>query len=566
MKFQRIDKYVPILGWLPGYSREWLRFDLVAGITAAAVVIPKAMAYATIAGLPVETGLYTALIPMVVYAVLGTSRPLSFSATSTIAILVAGEVAMLAEGGITAAPIAVASTIAFLVGIFLLLAGIFRLGFIANFISDPVLTGFKAGLGLVIIVDQLPKLLGIHFDKGRFILNVLSIFRHLPDTKVATLLLALATLALMFGLERFRPHSPAPLFAVLLGIVSSWLLLPAGAGVELVGRIPAGLPAPVLPDLSLVGVLWPGALGIALMAYTESIAAGRAFARHGDRRPDPNRELTAIGAANLAGGFFQAFPAGGGTSQTAVNDKAGARTQLAELVTAGIVLATLLFLYPVISIMPQATLAAVVIATTVELVSPAEFRVILRVRSTEFWWSVTAFVGVVAFGTLRGILVAVAVSVLTLFYQANRPPVYAVGRKRGTNIFRPLLGEHPDDETFPGLLIVRTEGRITFASAPQVGERMWEMIREAGPRVVILECSAIPDLEYTALRALTGFEERLAESGFTLWLVALNPEALKVVERSPLGRTLGHERMFFNLPEAVDAYLMSSGVKTNAVE
>ena len=566
MKIHGLDKFLPILGWLPNYQRDWFRFDLVAGITAAAVVIPKAMAYATIAGLPVETGLYTALIPMVIYAILGSSRMLSFSATSTIAILVAGELLMLAEDGITATPIAVASTLAFLVGVFLLLAGIFRLGFIANFISDPVLTGFKAGLGMVIIVDQAPKLLGIHFDKGRFLENILSIFRHMPETNVATLVLALATLALMFGLERFRPHSPAPLFAVLLGIVSSWLLLPASAGVELVGRIPAGLPAPVLPDLSLIGKLWPGAMGIALMTYTESIAAGRAFARHGDRRPDPNRELTAIGAANLAGSFFQAFPAGGGTSQTAVNDKAGARSQLAELVTAGIVLATLLFLYPVIGIMPQATLAAVVIATTVELVSPAEFRVILRVRSTEFWWSVTAFVGVVAFGTLRGILVAVAVSVLTLFYQANRPPVYAVGRKRGSSVFRPQLGQHPDDETIPGLLIIRTEGRMTFASAPQVGERMWELIREAGPRVVILECSAIPDLEYTALRALTGFEERLAESGITLWLVALNPEALKVVERSPLGRKLGHGRMFFDLPHAVDAYLSGKGGKTSAGE
>jgi SulP family sulfate permease len=367
-----LAKYIPNLSWLPNYSREWLRFDVVAGVTAAAVVIPKAMAYATIAGLPVEVGLYTAFIPMVMYAVLGTSRPLSVSTTSTIAILVAGELAMFSPEGDPGQIVVVASTLAFLVGAFLLLAGIFRLGFIANFISDPVLTGFKAGIGLVIVVDQVPKLFGFHIEKGPFFQNILFIFQHLPETSVATLLLALVTLALVVGLEHFRPHTPAPLFAVVLGIAASGLLVLKQESVEVVGSIPAGLPTPFLPDLSLVGKLWPGALGTALMAYIESIAAGRAFARHGDPRPNSNKELAALGVANLTGSFFRIIPAGGGTSQTAVNDKAGARTQLAQLVTAGIVLAVLLFLSPLISLMPQATLAAVVVATTVGLLNPGD--------------------------------------------------------------------------------------------------------------------------------------------------------------------------------------------------
>jgi len=418
----RLSKYIPILGWLPDYRSEWLRFDVVAGITAAAVVIPKAMAYATIAGLPVEVGLYTAFIPMVIYAILGTSRPLSVSTTSTIAILVAGELAMFAPEGNPGQLVVVASTLAFLVGAFLLLAGIFRLGFIANFISDPVLTGFKAGIGLVIVVDQIPKLFGFQIEKGPFFQNILFIFQHLPETSVATLLLS----------------PPAPLFAVALGIAASGIFGLGQVGVELVGKIPAGLPASVLPNLSLVEKLWPGALGIALMAFTESIAAGRAFARHGDPRPNSNQELVALGVANLAGSFFRIIPAGGGTSQTAVNDKAGARTQLAQLVTAGIVLAVLLFLSPLISLMPQATLAAVVVATTVGLLNPRDFRAILRIRRTEFWWSVIALAGVVVFGTLQGILVAVAISVMTLMYVANHPPIYALGRKPGTDVFRPL--------------------------------------------------------------------------------------------------------------------------------
>jgi MFS superfamily sulfate permease-like transporter len=300
--------------------------------------------------------------------------------------------------------------------------------------------------------------------------------------------------------------------------------------------------------------LWPGALGIALMSFIESIAAGRAFIRHGDPRPDPNQELRALGLANVAGSLFRALPAGGGTSQTAVNSGAGARTQVAELATLAVVVGVLLFLAPLIGLMPQATLAAVVIVTTLPLVSLKGFRAILRVRRTEFLWALAACAGVVFLGTLQGILVAVAIAVLTLFHQANRPPVYALGRKPGTDVFRPLSPEHPTDETYPGLLILRTEGRMTFASAPQVGERLWALIYEARPKVVVFDCGAIPDFEYTALNMLTQAEEKLREMGTTLWVAALNPEPLRVIERAPLGKTLGHDRMIFNLQQAAEKY------------
>jgi SulP family sulfate permease len=555
MRISKLSRYIPILGWLSTYQGAWLRFDVVAGLTTAAVVIPKSMAYATIAGLPVEIGLYTALIPMVVYAILGTSRPLSFSTTSTIAILTAAQLAVLAPGRGSGELVVAAATLALMVGAFLLLAGIFRLGFIANFISDPVLTGFKAGVGLVIIVDQIPKLLGVHIDKGRFLQNILSIFQHLPDVVVPTLLLALATLVLVFVLEHYFPRSPAPLFAIVLGIAASGLLVLKQSGVELAGNIPSGLPTPALPDLSLMLKLWPGAMGIALMSFIESIAAGRVFVRQGDSRLDPNRELIALGAANLAGSFFRSLPAGGGTSQTAVNDKAGARTQLAQLMTALIVLAVLLFLSPLISLMPQATLAAVVVATTIGLLSPKEFFAIVRIRKAEFWWSIAALVGVVVLGTLAGILVAVGISVMTLMYAANHPPVYAVGRKPRTSVFRPLSPENPEDETFPGLLIVRTEGIMTFASAPRIREGLWELIEEAKPRVLLIDLRAVPNIEYTALKLMSDFNEKLKERGITLWLSALNPKALEVVKRSPLSIALGHNRMFLNTELAVETYL-----------
>ncbi len=548
-----------ILGRFAEYPRDWLRPDLIAGLTTAAVVIPKAMAYATIAGLPVEVGLYTAFVPMVIYALLGSSRPLSVSTTTTIAILTAAALGEIAPGGQAAELMIAAATLAVMVGTVLVLAALLRLGFVANFISEPVLTGFKAGIGLVIVVDQIPKVLGVHFDKGPFFHNLASIVQHLPQTSLPTLAVALATLASIVAVERFAPRLPAPLLAVGAAIAASALLGLAQLGVQTVGHIPRGLPGFTAPDLSLVAQLWPAALGIALMSFTETIAAGRAFGQAGEPRPAPNQELVALGASNIVGGLFGAMPAGGGTTQTAVNRRAGARSQLAELVTAAAAVATLLFLAPVIGWMPQAALAAVVVAYSVGLISPVEFSDIRRVRRVEFRWALVAFAGVVLLGTLKGILVAVVLSLLALAHQTNNPPVYALGRKRGTDAFRPLSRKRSDDETFPGLLLLRTEGRVYFANAQRIADKMSPLMNEAAPKVVVLDCSAVSDIEYTALKMLSEGEERLRKAGMELWLAALNPEVLRIVQRAPLGRVLGRERMFFNLRQAVDAYQQQYG-------
>jgi len=540
--------------WLRGYRREWLRADVLAGLTAAAVVIPKAMAYAAIAGLPVQVGLYTAFVPMAIYAVLGGSRPLSVSTTTTIAILCAaalGEAAPHASGAELAAA---GGTLAMLVGAMLLAACAVRLGFVANFISEPVLTGFKSGIALVIIVDQMPKLLGIHFEKSGFLRNVLAIVERLPQTSAATLALALAVLGLIYCLERFAPRAPAPLVAIAAGIATSSFLGLPQAGVETVGEIPQSLPQLVWPQLALAGALWPAAAGIALMSFTESIAAARAFAEPGEPRLGPNRELLALGLANAAGGLFGAMPAGGGTTQTAVNRKAGARTQLAELITAAAAVATLLVLAPHIALMPHAVLAAVVVAYSVELIQPAQFVEINRVRRTEFAWALIAFAGVVFLGTLQGILVAIIASLVALAYQAYNPPVYVLGRKPGTDVFRARSPEHPGDETWPGLLILRTEGRLFFANAANVGEQMLALIAAERPQVVLVDLSAVFDLEYSALKMLSEGEARLARDGVAVWLAALNPEVLAMINRSTLGRVLGRERMFLSVAMAVARY------------
>ena len=539
---------------LSGYKKEWLRLDALAGLTTAAVVIPKSMAYATIAGLPVQAGLYVALVPMFVYALLGSSRPLSVSTTSTLAILTAAALSRAVPAADAAQLMVAASTLALMVGGILIVAGVLRLGFVANFISDPILTGFKAGVAIVILFGQVPKLLGVHVADGHFFRFIFATLQHVSDTNVTTLIVSVVSLVILIGLHRLSPRAPAPLVAVIIGIAAAGMLGLKAAGVALTGEVPAGLPSLVLPNIALAKILWPGALGMALISFTESIAIGRAFARHDDPRPVPNRELIALGAANLAGSFFQSLPAGGGASQTAVNSQAGARSQVSALATVAIVVATLLFLSSLISLLPQATLAAIVVVTAVPLLSIAEFRAIVAVRRTEFLWALATRAGVVLIGTLEGILVAIAISVLTLVYQANHPLVYTVRRKSGTDLFRPHSVDHPGDEALPGLLIVRTEGRMTFASMPHARERMAALIKEAHPRVVILDCSAIPDFEYTALCTLIRAEEKMREGGITLWLSALNPLALNMVRRSPLGQALGTERMFFDLRDAVKAY------------
>jgi high affinity sulfate transporter 1 len=540
---------------LKNYERQWLRPDVLAGLTTAAVVVPKSLAYATIAGLPVQIGLYTAFVPMVIYALLGSSRVLSVSTTTTIAILTGSALGLAVPGGEAGELALAAATLAVMVGLILAAASVLRLGFVANFISEPVLTGFKSAIGVVIVVDQIPKLLGIHIHKEGFFRDLLAIVQHAPEASVITVVLSVALLALIFGMDRLLPKAPAPLLAVVLAILASAVLGLPEAGVATIGEVPQGLPALTWPVLGLVEQMWPAALGIALMSFTETIAAGRAFADPSEPRPVPNRELLATGLANAGGGLFGSMPGGGGTSQTAVNRGAGAKSQMAELVTAAVALATILLLAPVIALMPKAALAAVVIATSLGLIKPADFAEIRRVRTTEFRWAAVAFAGVLVLGTLKGILVAVIVSLVSLASQVYNPAVYALGRKRGTDVFRQVTAEHPDDEQWPGLLMLRVEGRLFFANAERVADLLWEQVEKTRPQVLALHCRAISDVEYTALKVLDELEDKLRRAGCELWLVGLNPAVFEMVDRSKLGKRLGHRNMFLNMTAAVESFL-----------
>jgi high affinity sulfate transporter 1 len=538
----------------PETSTPTLRFDVVAGLTAAAVVLPKAMAYATVAGLPASVGLYTAFVPMIAYALLGTSRVLSVSSTTTLAILTAAELGSVVPDGDPGKLITATATLTALTGGLLILASVLRLGFIASFISAPVLTGFKAGIGLVIVLDQIPKLIGVHIHKEDFFRDILSLVQQVPATSLMTLAIAIVALVSLLVMERVRPHSPAPLIVVGAGIAASWWFGMGALGVGTVGVIPQSLPSLTLPNPGLVERLLPGALGIALMSFTETIAAGRAFARPGEPAIKANRELVATGAANFLGAFFGAMPAGGGTSQTAVVRSVGGRTQKASLVTAAAAAATMLVLAPFLGLLPQAVLAAIVIVYSIGLIAPAEFVSIGKIRRMELTWALAAFAGVLVFGTLQGIVVAIVLSLVGLTSQVANSTVYVIGRKRGADVLRPLSPEHPDDETFEGLLILRPEGRLFFANAQQIGDQIRALVAQHRPRVLALDMSRVPDIEYSALQMLDEGERRLTDEGITVWLAAANPEVLACIRASGLADRLGRERLLFNARAVIKKY------------
>jgi SulP family sulfate permease len=549
----RLAEYVPAVGWLGDYRPGWLRGDVAAGVTTAAVVIPQAMAYATIAGLPVQAGLYVATVPMLAYALLGTSRPLSVSTTSTLSALTAAAVASAA--GDPSRALVAASTLAVLAGALLLLAGLLRLGFLADFISAPVLAGFKAGTGLLIAAGQLGKVLGVPQEGDSFFAKVGSALSHLGEISWPTLTLAAGSIAILLGLRRWAPRSlPGPLIVVGLGILLAAVTGLADRGVALVGTIPPGLPELAPPDLAMVQGLLPAAAGVALMAFVESIAAARAFTAGGEPEVDADQELRALGGANLAGGFFQAFPAGGGLSQTAVNRETGAHSQLAGVVTAGVVVLTLLFLTPLFENLPQATLGAVVIVAVTGLVDLTALRRILEIRVRDFGLALVALAGVLVLGVLQGVLLAVIVSMLTLVYGANHPPIEVLGRRPGTGSWRDL-GRHPGDETVPGLMVIRPVASIYFANAPRLRRRLLDLADGAAPPpdVLLLDLGAVADIDITALDLLPTVDAELHERGITLWLANLNARPLDMLRRLP-DAAAWEQRLFREVDDAAAAF------------
>ncbi|MDV7084730.1 SulP family inorganic anion transporter [Rhodococcus opacus] len=545
---------------LVGYDKRWLRADVVAGLSAGAVVIPQAMAYATIADMPVQVGLYTCMVPVVVYAMLGGSRTVSVTTTSTIATLTAST---LIGAGIAAGSDDAQSalmTLTLLVGVILLLARLLKLGAIIENISEATLSGIKAGVGLTVAASQLPKLLGVPADPDAtgFFRVLWSALRQIGDANTATVLLAAGSIAALYAMAKFVPRVPGPLIVAVAGILLVVLANIDSRGVALIAEVPRGIPIPGVPPMSDIGALLPGALAIAIMAFLETVSVGRGVRRETEPPIDSDRELLATGAASVAGAFFHTLPPAGGFSQTAVALRAGARTQLAGLVTAALAVLVALFLAPVLSDLPQATLGAMVVVATLGLLDFGSFARFWRVDRTEFWVAlVTALIGLVA-----GLLPAVGVGVLFTLYlvlrELNRPHIVQL-QKDAHGQWR--AGEE-DAPTVPAdPLVLRLNAGLYTANvrANMSAIRVRAGVVEDGdrssvPSTLILDCSRLQKVTLTVMRSFLDLHRELTDAGVTVFFAELPRANRDTVLRTDLGREyVSSGKIFDTIDDAVGA-------------
>ncbi len=542
-------------GWVRGYQRNWLRGDALAGLTVTAYLVPQVMAYAELAGVPAQAGLWAAVGALTLYAVLGSSPQLSVGPESTTALMTAAALATLAGSGVDAS--SSAAVLALLVAAFCVLGRLFRLGALADLLSRPVLVGYLAGIACIMVASQFGKLLGIPEDVDGFFAELREVLGRLDEMHGPTAALGLITLTVMLIAAAVAPRAPVALLGMLGATAVTAMLDLSDHGVRLVGAIPAGVPVPSLPDVGtadLTTMLAP-ALGIAFVAYTDNILTGRAFASRHGATIDPQRELLALGAANLGAGLLQGFPVSSSGSRTAIVDSMGGRTQLAGLVTVACTLAALLTLRPVLAAFPLAGLAAVVVYAATRLVDVPELVRFARFRRSELVLAVTTTAGVLALDVLLGILVAIALSVLDLLRRVARPHDAVEGTVPG------LAGMHdvddyPSAEQVPGLLVYRYDSPLFFANADNFLSRARAAVDDATTPVrwFLLNVEANVEVDITGADALEMLRADLEQRGIVFALARLKQDLRDQLSRTGLLEQIGEDHIFLTLPTALDAF------------
>jgi high affinity sulfate transporter 1 len=557
-----LRRAIPALEWLPRWRADWRR-DAVAALAVWAVLVPQSMAYAALAGVPPVYGLYGAIVGLVLYGLLGTSRELNVGPSSSLAVMTAATVAPLAAGD-GGAYVALSSALALVTGVVLVAGGIAKLGFVAGFLARPVLAGYFVGLALTIVLGQLPALLGVPAVSGGFFAKLWELLGDLSDVDGWTAALGLSSLVLVLVLQRIVPRAPAALIAVVLGVLATRSLDLGEEGVALVGRLPTSLPELGLPDISTSDyrrILWSAA-GIALLAYAESLAAARQFALRRGYEIDPNRELVAVGVANVGAGLAQGFPIDASVSRTNVAVSAGQRSQLAGLLNAGLVVVAIVALGELFADLPKATLAAIVIGAVLPLLRTGELRRLWRLDTVDFALGVTCTLGVLLAGVLGGIVIAVIASLAALVYRSYTPHTAVLGRLRGGEDgdedfgFRDL-SRHPDGETYPGLVILRFDQEIFFANAQLFRDAVRELITGAEVPVqrVIVDASAITHVDTTGLDMLGELQRELDALGVELVFARLKGPVHDVFKRAEKVGAIRHFRRFPTLRSAVADFL-----------
>jgi high affinity sulfate transporter 1 len=547
---------LPILDWLPAYRRDWLLPDVFAGLALWAVMVPEGMAYAGIVGVPPIMGLYTIVPALIAYAVFGTSRQLVVgpdTATGLISALTVGAIAV--QG--TADYNTLTSTLAILIGLFFLLFGAMRMGWVATFISTPVMRGFIEGLVYVTIIGQVPHLLGIEGVAGNFFSKAWNVLRHLPDAALAPVLTGLLSLAAMQLLRRFAPRVPAALVVMVVATAAIGLLGGEASGVHVAGHIPSGLPHLVLPnfDIAILRELAPGALAIVLVGYAESLGAAKAAAIESGGDIDPNQELVAHGPANILSGLFGGFLVVGSLSKTSVALAAGARSQFANLVAAVFCLLTLVFLTPLFRNMPQPTLAAIVIAAMLHLTRPRYMRDLYFRSRWSFSNAVIVIAAELTLGVMHGIALGVVLSLLILIYVTSHPQGAILGQLPGAEAYRDIR-RHPEARTFPGLLIWRVDDDLFFASIGRMEAALKKALAEVRPPVkhLLLDMSPVSRIDVSACDELITFIKQLKSRGITIAFARVRDTVREDMQLSKIDAVVSPADFYDRITDGISAW------------
>ena len=553
-----LRSYFPILEWLPKYQGSWLRVDVIAALTLWALLVPEAMAYAGIAGMPPETGLYAAPLAMIAYAIFGTSRHLNVGPSSAIAALSFSVVVGLAAVG-SPEFIVLSIALALMVGVLLIIGGILRLGVLADFLSRPVLDGFVVGVAISIVIGQLDKILGFEPEGYDFVPDAVQFVTHIGQTNQLTLIVGLISLALLFGMHKYTPKLPSALIVLFLSIALSSLLNFESLGVHIIGEIPAGLPAFGLPedfDISDLLTVAPASLGVALVAFVESIAIARSYSTKYGYEVDANQELIAVGVSNLGSGFSGAFVVNGSMSRTAAADGSGSKSQMVSLIAAVAILITAVALTPLFYNLPEATLGAIVIHAVWKNINFSRISKYRAITRLDYVTAIVAMLGVLAFGLLEGLVLAALLGLVVLLFGTKQRSTVVLGKVPETAVYR-NIENYPQGETYPGLLILRFDGSLFFANAHDFITAVRRTIAAADPtpKVVLLDGESMNSIDATAVITLKEFQSQMRQTNIQIRFARIKKPVMDVMERGGLIDNVPAEHFYPSVQTAVEAYL-----------
>ena len=561
-----LARFLPILTWAPRYERAWLRGDLVAGLAVAALVVPKSLGYAGIAGVPIQHGLFAATAGAIIYALFGTARQVSTGPSSALAAVAGSAVALGAVSNDDAVALVVAITV--VTGVLFLLLAVFRMGWISLLLSKAVITGFLFGSAIEVVIGELPKITGTSIYGTNSWQKLGSWIGGLGDIDGSTLLLGAVSLVVIIGI-RFSPLKvPGALALLVGGLAASAIFDFESRGIALVGDVPRGFATPELPSLDFVAdnvaVIGPAALGLLLIGFSQTAGDARSFAAKHGYRVDINQESLAQGMSNVGSGVMQGIPVSTSLSASSLNDQSGAKTPLASLTTGVLLILTLLVLAPVFSLLPLAVLAAVIIdAVVFGMMDVAEMHRLHRVARTDFWIAVAALLGVLGAGVLNGVLIGIGLSLVWLVYINATPKIPVLGRQPGTEVFR-SVSRYPDSETYVGLLVVRFDGGLFFASADALGDRLRELAQQptAAYDTVVVSFEGVDFIDSQGSAKVREILELAHTYDVELRLARVKPEVVDVLARDGVIDELGEQNLFGNVHHACADHMSAASRQT----